>query len=89
MSAKGERRAGHARRSIAIVPALLLRLCRCASRGYLLHRPRSYVRNIRRLRDLSSLGVGDQDSRMIEQETDGSIQFYLGFFVRRLGGDER
>jgi len=41
------------------------------------------------VRDLAPLGLGNQDTGMIEQETDGPIQFDFGLFVQGLGGDER
>ena len=41
------------------------------------------------MRDLPTLGVGDQDTGVIEQETGSPIQFDFCFFVSGLGGDER
>ena len=41
------------------------------------------------MRDLAPLGIGDLNAGVIEQETDGPIQFDFCFFVRGLGGDER
>ena len=47
------------------------------------------MRNVRRVRYLTSLRVTDQDARMIKQQTGCSIQFNFGLFVCCFGGNKR
>ena len=57
--------------------------------GLLYIRPCYYARDIGGVRDLAALGVGNLDAGVIEQETEGAIEFNLGFFVGGFGGDQR
>ena len=68
---------------------LLLWLCPRADRSRLISGSRRDVRNVRSMRDLAALGVGDLNAGMIEQKAGSAIQFDLSFFVGCFGGDKR
>jgi hypothetical protein len=83
-SVKGKRRAGTPG-APSMESRLLLRLGWRVRRHRLIGWTRHHVRNTRRVRDLAPDGVGDHDSGVIEQETDGPIQFNFRLFVCGLG----